>query len=66
MELSAGDGNGKRIFAKWLERRCAVCYNSSVTEPIHRKEINEAMKLGIVESEPVSISLRKRTNADIA
>ena len=25
-----------------------ICYNSPVTEPIHRKEINEAMKLGIV------------------
>ena len=30
------------------------------------KETEKSMKLGIVESEPVSISLRKRTNADIA
>ena len=30
------------------------------------KEIEGIMKLGIVESEPVSVSLRKRTNADKA
>lgn len=30
------------------------------------KETEKSMKLGIDESEPVSISLRKRTNADIA
>ena len=30
------------------------------------KEMQINMKLGIVESEPVSISLRKRTNADKA
>ena len=41
---------------------------SAVQAPktLEKKEIEKTMKLGIVESEPVSETLRKRTNADKA